>query len=300
MSLRRDMLHHLHYAHTGIVGALSHARESLYWPGMISQIKEFIDKCDVCRSFDDRQPKETMVPHEMPDRPWAMVGMDLFTYKGREYLIALDYYSTFWEIDLFDNTKSSSVVHKLKHHFARYGIHDKCISDTGPQFYSRDFKDFSKEWKFEHVKQLPHYPQSNGKVEAAVKSAKKIMKKSRKARMDPQLALHEHRKTLTQGLDTSPAQRLISRRTRTLILSIPSLLKPACDKNTYKKIVRSKERQGFYYNKGTKDLGPLKEGDAVRLKPPQTNAQEAVKAKFCKQVGIHSFEVLTEDGTRYR
>ena len=51
---------------------------------------------DVCRSFDDRQPKETIVPH---GKPWVKVGVDLFIYKGLEYLIAVDYYSTFWEID---------------------------------------------------------------------------------------------------------------------------------------------------------------------------------------------------------
>ena len=39
-----------------------------------------------------------------------------------------------------------------------------------------------------HVTSSPAYPQSNGKVEAAVKSAKNVMRKLRKARTDPYLA----------------------------------------------------------------------------------------------------------------
>ena len=57
MSLRRDMLRRLHYAHSGVVSTLSLARESIYWPGMSSEIKQFIERCEVCRAFDRKQPK---------------------------------------------------------------------------------------------------------------------------------------------------------------------------------------------------------------------------------------------------
>ena len=49
----------------------------------------------------------------------------------------------------------------------------------------------------------PTYPQSNGKVEAAVKSAKSVMKKSRQAKTDPCLALLEYRKTPSQGMESN-------------------------------------------------------------------------------------------------
>ena len=45
-----------------------------------------------------KQPKETLIPHEVPDQLWAKVGVDLLTYRGRNYLICVDYYSSFWEI----------------------------------------------------------------------------------------------------------------------------------------------------------------------------------------------------------
>ena len=48
-----------------------------------------------------------------------------------------------------------------------------------------NFKEFGRQWNFVHVTSSPTYPQSNGKVEAAVNSAKNVMRRSRKARTDP-------------------------------------------------------------------------------------------------------------------
>ena len=173
------------------MNTLSLARESIYCPGMSDEIK-FIKMGDVCGAFDRKQPKETLIPHEAPDRSWVKVGVDLFTYRGRNYLICGDYYSSFWEIDPPDNTTSGSVVQKLKSQFARHEIPETCVPDNGSQFTSTEFKEFSRQCNFVHVTSPPTYPQSNGKVEAAVNSAKNVMRKSRKARTDPYLALLEY------------------------------------------------------------------------------------------------------------
>ena len=54
------------------------------------------------------------------------------------------------------------------------------------------------------MKSSPTDLQSNWKVEAAVKSAKSVMKKSRKAKTDSYLALLEYRYTPSQGMESSP------------------------------------------------------------------------------------------------
>ena len=41
----------------------------------------------------------------------------------------------------------------------------RIISDNGPQFIARDFKEFIRIWGMTHVGTYPHYPQSNGKIE---------------------------------------------------------------------------------------------------------------------------------------
>ena len=54
------------------------------------------------------------------------------------------------------------------------------ISDNDPQFSCREFEKFATDWEFEHVTSSPIYLQSNRKVEQAVKSAKRLMKRARK------------------------------------------------------------------------------------------------------------------------
>ena len=41
----------------------------------------------------------------------------------------------------------------------------RIISDNGPQFIAKDFKEFIRLWQTSHVLTSPHYPQSNGKLE---------------------------------------------------------------------------------------------------------------------------------------
>jgi len=43
--------------------------------------------------------------------------------------------------------------------------HPRIISDNGPQFMARDFKEFIRLTGMTHVRTSPYYPQSNGKIE---------------------------------------------------------------------------------------------------------------------------------------
>ena len=84
-----DMLQRTHSSHSGIEGSLRRARENLFWLGMTKDVKDFVTKCESCRSLDDKQRKETLISHEVPIRPWAKVESDLFIYNTKEYLLTL-------------------------------------------------------------------------------------------------------------------------------------------------------------------------------------------------------------------
>ena len=92
----------------------------------------------------------------------------------------------------------------MKSHFARYGIPDLVISDNGPQFYSEEFARFAKAWSFEHRSSSPGHQQANGTAEAAVKSAKSLIRNNKDTGRDPYLALLDKRNTQIEGMDTSP------------------------------------------------------------------------------------------------
>ena len=94
--------------------------------------------------------------------------------------------------------------------------------DNSPQFISSEYKQFASEYGFEHVTSSPYWPQGNGKAEAAVKIVKRMYQKNK----DIHLALLDCRNTPQQGQEHSPAQRLLSRRTRGTLPMTSALLHP--------------------------------------------------------------------------
>ena len=186
-------------------------------------IRDFISACDTCLTYQPSLPKEPMQAHKVPLQPWTKLGADLFSFNSRTYLITVDYFSNFWEIDcLQQDTRSHTVINKLKAHFARHGIPKQLITDNGPQFASQDFANFAKEWKFQHTTSSPYHPQSNGKAEAAVKQAKQLMRKAMHSNTGGWLTILNYRATPQQDTNISPAQCFFGRCPRTRLPQDPS------------------------------------------------------------------------------
>ena len=173
------------------------------------------------------------------------------------------YYSNFFEIDYLQCITSKDVIHKLQAHFARYGIPDTVISDNGPQFSSEEFRHFGKRWDFEHITTSPRHSQSNGMSESAVNTAKRALL----AHDDAYLSLLDLRNTHTQGMTTSPAERMWNRRTKTLLPTSQKLLQPKLNHSVPQERGVIKDRQLQYYTAKAKDLPLLSTGQAVMIEP---------------------------------
>lgn len=303
ISMRKKILEQLHSSHLGTESTLRRARDCIFWPGMNTDIKLMIATCDACRTYESNNQKETLQPHELPDRPFEKVAADLFELEGKHYLITVDYFSNFWEIDRLHDLSSRAVIKKLKAHFSRYGIPNVFISDNGPQFVSEDFVKFKKAWDFDHITISPRHSQANGKVESAVKAAKRMMRKCTRSHSDQYKAMLEIRNTPTQGLNTSPAQRLHGRRTRTNLPTTKTLLEPAGTSSRRYEKQRMEElqrKQQQHYNKGAKDLPGLEEGDIVRVKPYKVGDSVWQKAVVKRRLDDRSYHIEREDGIQLR
>ncbi|CAG2223901.1 unnamed protein product [Mytilus edulis] len=171
-SARADLTEKAHSSHIGIQGCLRRARECLYWPNMNSDIESCIKTCETCNAFNMEQQKESLHSHELCTRPWEKIACDLFEFNQQDYLMTIDYYSDYFEIDRLNNKKGKEVIGILKKHFARYGLPDCVFSDNGPPFNSHELRHFSNQYEFTHTTSSPTiFPQSNGKVENAIKTA---------------------------------------------------------------------------------------------------------------------------------
>lgn len=173
--------------------------------------------CSVCNSTKPHQQKEPLKPHPVPDLPWSIVATDILEWNGKRYQVLVDSYSGWYEVDLLKDLTSTSVITKLKRHFSVHGSPHTLISDNARQYTSQQFKDFAIQWDFEHVTSSPEFPQSNGLAERAVRSAKQLMEKSKRDGTDVFLNLLNLRNIPRDVQLGSPAQRLMSRQTRTTL-----------------------------------------------------------------------------------
>ena len=224
--LRRIMLVRAHAGHVGIGGCLRRLREALFWPGMNSEAKSYMEKCDVCLAVQDAPRKEPLIPHAFPMRPWAKIAADFLEFDGRILLITVDYFSNFIEVSRLTSKTTACVTRALSEIFARWGSPEVLITDNDGPFIGGQFAAFAKEWNFQRVTSSPNYAQSNGKAENAVRTIKRLFTKCKRAGQSEFRALLDWRNTPSEGFDSSPAQRIMGRRARTMLPCHESFMQP--------------------------------------------------------------------------
>ena len=80
---------------------------------------------------------------------------------------------------------------------------------------------FADWWNFSHVTSSPHYPQSNGAAEQAVKTVKEILRQD-----DSFLALSSYHSTPIPDLGASTAELAMGRKLPTTMPSLPLTFQP--------------------------------------------------------------------------
>ena len=102
-----------------------------------------------------------------------------------------------------------------------------------------------------------------------MRTVKRLFRKCKDSGQSEFLALLDWRNTPTEGVGTSPAQRLMGRRCKTLLPIAGTLLLPRHNTEREARALKGmKERQRHHYNKHTKSLQPISLGETVRMKLP--------------------------------
>ena len=296
--LRKEMMSTAHATHIGMEGCVRRMRECMYWPRMAAEVRDYVGKCDTCLSHRFSQQKESILQHEVIDRPWAKIGVDLCDFDGRTLLIGVDYYSNYPEVDSLAPATSRTVITALSKWFSRYGAPEEVVTDNGPQFASREFACFAAEWGFTHTTSSPYYPQSNGKAEKTVGTIKRLFTKCKETNTSEFRALLDWRNTPSEATGVSPAQMLMGRRCKTMLPTTTELLQPRHDTCKEKGTLRkSKSRQRSYYNRTARALPKLQEGAAVRVRTP--NSTKWTPAVCGKKLSHRSW-IVHVNGVDYR
>jgi len=115
--------------------------------------------------------KQPTAPHQH----WH-IDISYLKIAGTFYYLCtvLDGYSRYivhWDIRERMTTKEVEIiVQRARERFP--GVKRRIISDNGPQFIAKEFKEFIRLCEMRHVRITPGYPQSNGKIEVWHKTLK--------------------------------------------------------------------------------------------------------------------------------
>ena len=151
---------------------------------MAAGIKQIAGDCEAWQILASVQQKETLMPIESII-PWEKVGADLISWSGQDYMLTIDYFRGWWEVDRLNDTTTTAVIRVMKAHFGRWGIPSTLISDNGPQFTAAQFQTFLSEWEIQHPTNAPGHASANGKAESGVKAAKQMMENANEATLVP-------------------------------------------------------------------------------------------------------------------
>ena len=223
----RPILNLLHSSHSGVNKTIVLARGLYYWPGMINDIKQLVSHCTTCIRVQPSQPfspMSTPPPSTHLGYPMQHVGLDLFSYGGKQYLICVDHWSGYPLYSLLRSLNTDTIIAILTNWFNILGWPSSIQSDGGPQFRGPFFS-FCNKNNISHELAAPYNPKSNGLAEAAVKSVKSILRKSSNSNVDPHSMLYEWR-NVPRSDGYSPAQLLFGRRQRTNLPILPLQNRP--------------------------------------------------------------------------
>ena len=175
---RREILAKLHSSHQGIERTKRRVQQTVYWPG-INDIQNVVEACNACQKNLPSLQKELMMSDSPPSRPFEDVSADLFCYAGKSYMVYVDCLSGWIKIAKFRQDPSAQqVISTIRRYFIDAGVPVHICTDGGPQFASNKFRQFLLRWGVNHALSTPHYPQSNGHAESAVKAMKSLVAKS--------------------------------------------------------------------------------------------------------------------------
>ena len=221
-SLRRAVLQQFHLGHPGTDRMKSIARSHVYWPGLDTDIENYVKQCSRCQQAAKHPPKQQPVPWPETDKPWSRVHIDYAgPTNGLMYLVLVDAYSKWPEVIPMTSTSATQTVSALRRLFSQHGLPETIVSDNGTQFVSATFSEFCEANNIDHIRTPPYHPQSNGQAERFVDTFKRALVKAKgevttEEALQRFLLVYRSTPNKTQREGKSPAEALMGRKLRTI------------------------------------------------------------------------------------
>lgn len=227
-SLHNSVLKMLHDTHIGMTRMKLLAKRHVWWFGIDEDIEKFTRHCEACQLNQDTPSKIELASWLETKHFFERIHIDFYEYNDAVFLITVDTYSRWIDVQRMTNTKAQNVIEKLRTMFTYYGLPKAMVSDNGPPFDSKAISSFCKNNNIKKLNSPPYHPQSNGWAERAVRTIKKNLKKMAcdKSTQHIPMALKiqnfllKYRNTPHSITGVTPNDRIFTYRPRTLLSTL--------------------------------------------------------------------------------
>lgn len=280
-SLRQQVTANLHAGHQGLDSMLRRARHSVYWPGIEGDLQHYRSNCTSCEIHSPSLPAEIMELTPPPDYPFQSTVVDMFQLEGHMYMAYADRLTGWIEVAHFPNgTNSTKLKTIIRRYFTRWGAPEQISMDGGTNLVSEEMATFFRRWGVSVRISSAHYPQSNGRAEAAVKTAKRIIRANTGGggSLDSDktsIAILQYLNTPLREIGKSPAQLATGRRLRD---GVPTARQHYKVDRHWRQTLRKRELQMAKMQKDLENVDTCR-----RLPPLQTGARVRVQDQASKR-----------------
>ena len=128
--------------------------------------------------------------HDVLIKPWCILTLDNFEYKGSLYLIIYDRFTRFIVVKKCVDLSAHSAIISLLEVFCEHGVLSNIHSDRGRNFVSKEFDTFCKDLGIV-LNFSSGYHHSANQAEHAIRTVKDLMKRCDSASVHWRIALLE-------------------------------------------------------------------------------------------------------------
>ena len=223
------ILRELHHEHPGIIRMKALSRIHIWYPNIDGDIESIVKGCVECEKVSNEPAKSIIHPWQWPVKPMDRIHIDYFEYNNSNFLLMVDSHSKWLEVEEIKKCDSYRTISCLRKWFSRYGLPKQLISDNGPQFISREYKDFMEQCGINHLQTAAYHQSSNGQAERFVQTINKGLKLNDASLGDVQKKLDNYlfayRITPSCVTRKSPAELFLGRKIKSRL----DLIKPSLE-----------------------------------------------------------------------
>ena len=309
VSLREEVLDHLHAAHHCVTTMYARATTCMYWPNMREDIVKSRAACSSCNLNAPSNPAPPPHPVQHPWYPFSDICADFFAYSSKSYLVVVDRYSNWLSLFQLADDNTANVIKTLRTYFSTWGVPHSLSTDGDPVFTSHELKTWLKRWDVHHRVSSAYYPRSNKRAEVAVKSGKRMIMDN----LGPGGTLHtdriarallQHRNCPDTATGLSPAQVIFGRVLKDHLSLQPNALtiRPEWRLEAdlrEKALSRRHLLKHEQLSHGSKQLPPLQPGDVVMLQDQASPKQPGKWTRTGRVTEAEGFDsyIIKMDGS---